>query len=265
MVMQQVYEPIIPKEIKQLLESGAVHDYDIFPQSLAAALADLPLYHDGQLLHAYTDGNLDGIGVRLNNQEAPLIYFSRINPIPLRFSRFYLTSSAQTGRTLWLTTFRNITLPISNVQAEITTTLEQRFYTISSARATHFSTAIAQAAKDDEHITGLLDNRIYIKSVSIKSTQKLDFYLLFYNTDATDDANVDTDSMCGQVHLDLITHAKRLGTGLYYMTSEDLDLEYVDEDATNELHMALYNASATAKAAGAGGYLQIDVKYELRQ
>lgn len=263
--MQQVYEPISDQAIKQLLESGAIHDIDIDSRSLAAALADQRFVRDGQLLHAYTDGNLDGIGVRLNNQEAPLIYFSRINPIPLRFTRFYLTSPAQTGRTLYLTTFRNITLPISNVQAEITTTLEQRFYTISSARATHFAGAIAQAAKEDESLTGLLDDRIYIKSVSIISTQKLDLYLLFYNTDTTDDANVDTDSMCGQVHLDLITHAVRLGTGLYYMTSEALDLEYVDEDATKELHVSLYNASPTAKIAGASGYLKIDVKYELRQ
>lgn len=253
---------ISDKELKDQLISGAKYEYETHEYALDTALTDEPIPLDGDFIHAWTDGDLSSIYVKLNNKNAGKLYFARRNPIKLRFFEFYLTHPAQIGKTLDLMIGREASAEAFT--AEVSVTMLQKFYTLSSDKDSHFTEAIVQGAKEDEDLTGLLSNKIRLTNVSIISDQALDFYLLFYNTDGFDDTDLDLDTFCGMVQLDLATYGKQLGAAQYYHSVEGLDLNYQDEDGTNELHVALYNASVTGKNAGATGEVAVQFKYELR-
>lgn len=139
-------------------------------------------------------------------------------------------------------------------------------YSKTTDKDTHFTGALTQGNKEDENITGLFGNKITINSIAIMAKQRLDFYLYFWNQDDFSNTDLDLDDFSGIIHCDLITHARRVGgANQYYLSLEDLGLDYEDEDLSKELHVSLYNASATAKIAGANGQVAVQIKYELRE
>ena len=49
------------------------------------------------------------------------------------------------------------------------------------------------------------------------------------------------------------------GTGQYYYYIDGLDIPYLDEDNSGELHLSLVNRSAGAKSAGSGGEVVVSI------
>lgn len=96
-----------PMPQQQQLVSGML-DYCDEPRSfsMTTALVDEPITIDGDLLFAKTDADsLDGVGVRLDRQDAPLIYFNDspvIGAPGQKFYKLFLTSPAASGKTLKL-------------------------------------------------------------------------------------------------------------------------------------------------------------------
>jgi len=127
---------------------------------------------------------------------------------------------------------------------------------------THFTEAIAQNGHEEENLTGLPSNVITIKQIVILSDQNLNFDVAFFGTDGFANADLDVDSYLGSVNLDLATNGFQLGgSGQYYLWVTNVDFEYTDADGDNELHVALYNNSATGKNAGATGEVVIKFIY----
>jgi hypothetical protein len=130
---------------------------------------------------------------------------------------------------------------------------------------THFTGGIVQNAKEDENLTGLLNNKIRVTGVSIQADQALKFKVLFWTTDTFDDIDLDLDTFCGEVELDLSLEGFQIGgSGQYYLDMRGLDIDYRDADSSNELHVSLMNLSAAAKNAGATGEVALEIYYEQR-
>ncbi len=251
------------QDTRKALENGELSHYEIRTLKMDAARNDEKLVVEGDFLHAWTDGTLDEVYVRLNQTQAGPLYFERRNPIVSPFFVIYLTHAAQVGKTLDLMIGREASASASTT--EISVTITQRIHSLSTDKDTHFTGAIAQGAKEDENITGLLGDKIRLTGLTFQSDQPLDYYLMFWRTDGFDDADLDLDKFAGMVHVPLATSGKQVGgAGQYYYSIEGVNLDYEDEDETKELHVSLYNASATAKAAGAAGEVVVHFKYELR-
>ncbi|GAI23821.1 unnamed protein product, partial [marine sediment metagenome] len=130
---------------------------------------------------------------------------------------------------------------------------------------TNFILALTTGNKEDANLAGLLSNKIRILDIAIQADQNLDLWLMFWRKDTFNNIDLDVDAFIGMVQLDLATFGKQVGgAGQYYMSIEDVNLDYEDEDESNELHVSLYNADAAAKNAGATGEISVFVKYELR-
>ena len=88
-------------ELKKKTESGQWVPYEIKTFELDASRQDESVPIEGDFIHAWTDGVLDGIGVRLARKENDLVYFKRRNPIAgFSFWELFLTNPAQAGKTL---------------------------------------------------------------------------------------------------------------------------------------------------------------------
>ena len=83
-------------KIQDMYGMGQVQDYDKpFEVSLTTAVADLPITRSGdQVFALHTASDLDGVGIKLNSKDAPLIYFNDSNPMYGRFDKVYLTIEA---------------------------------------------------------------------------------------------------------------------------------------------------------------------------
>jgi len=133
---------------------------------------------------------------------------------------------------------------------------------LASDKDTHFTGAIIQNATEEENLTGLTSNKITITKIVIQADQALDFAVLLFGKDTFDATDLDTDSFQSFVELDLSAHGIQIGaTGQYYFDLSDLSIDYIDEDSTDELHIALLNKSATSKTAGAAGEVKITITY----
>ncbi len=138
-------------------------------------------------------------------------------------------------------------------------------FTLTSDKDSHFSGAIVQNATEEENLVGLASNRIRITSITIQSDQSLDYRLIFFNTDAFANSDLDVDDLAGEVELDIPSYGFRIaGANQYYMSVHGLTLDYEDEDGSYELHVALQNLSATAKNAGATGEVVVTISYQVR-
>jgi len=88
-------------ELRKKTESGEWVPYQVKTFELDASRDDEAVPIEGDFIHAWTDGVLDGIGVRLARKENDLIYFKRRNPITgFNFWKLFLTNPAQAGKTL---------------------------------------------------------------------------------------------------------------------------------------------------------------------
>lgn len=135
-------------------------------------------------------------------------------------------------------------------------------YTVKSDKDTHFVTAIAVDAKEDADLVGLIANKLKITNVEIQAKENKHYVLWFWSKDTKSNVDLDLDAHKGTVDLDLSVNEKRIGgAGQYYMDVSDVNLYYIDEDATNELHVSLQNLGVGAKSVGVAGELRVLITY----
>ena len=132
---------------------------------------------------------------------------------------------------------------------------------------TDFITAIAAAGAIEELDLDIPSkiNACAVHQIRIIATDQLEYRLLFFATDGFADADYDLDSFIGWVDLDLVTNGVQIGgTGPWYYDARlAIPLLYVDDDRTEEFHIALQNNSAaTPKGAGAAGEVSVELVYE---
>lgn len=126
---------------------------------------------------------------------------------------------------------------------------------LSTDPATHFTTALATNATEDENIS-IISSKIELTTIAIMSSQNLDYRLAFYSKDS-----FGALEFIGNVDFDLPTEGFLLG-GYYCMDVHDLNLDYIDSDATYELHARLINLNAVAKLSyAAGGRVKFNMVY----
>lgn len=265
-------EGMTEKEVRDILLQGQRKDYRVISLSMSSARADEEILVDGQAVHIWTDGNASSISFKLNSKSADSIYVSRRNMVDLPFFALYITHSAQAGKSLDILVLRS---PASVIATSAATNASiggmgitlppETIYTLSSDKDTHFAGSLATNAKEDENITGLVGDKIRIYGISLQADQPLHFWLLFWSKDSFDDTDLDADAFLGAIEVDLSLWGLRPGgAGQYYMSLEDVGLDYIDADATQELHVSLMNVDAASKNAGATGEVKVDVKYALR-
>jgi len=194
---------------KSLLETMQKVPYRVESYALDTARTDEEINIPGVGLLATTDGVMIGCQVRLSNQNNSLIAFNDINPIPFPFSKIFLTTPVQAGKTLKLY-FGNEIIPWA---ASLPTIIQasQSFSLLRTDKDSHFTGALAQYAKEDEDITGLLIGKIRITGITLLAIQRLHYKLLLYYTDAFDDADFDLDMFCGEIDVDLAAYGIQIG------------------------------------------------------
>lgn len=219
----------------------------------------------GDIITAYTNGTLSGCYIRFDSATNDAIPLNEFNPLryPAKFKKFYLETTAQSGKYLRLHIGRE-----AGAEAAFQITAiaaKPAFYTLKSDKDDHFTGALTTGNKEDENLVGLLGNKAIITNIAIQADQALDLWLMFWRKDSFEDSDLDVDTFIGAVELDLSTFGRQVGgAGQYYMSLEGVDLEYEDEDGSHELHVSLYNADTTSKNAGATGQCVVFLKYELR-
>lgn len=133
---------------------------------------------------------------------------------------------------------------------------------IRSDKDTEFTLALIQNAFEDENLTGLNGNTGRIRSLVILSDQQLAWEVAFYSSDTFRDADADLDTFLDSFAFRAGNGAQDAGAGLFRYAVTGLDVPYVDDDASNELHVSLINRDAVAKNAGATGEIVILVTVE---
>ncbi len=255
-------QPLTP-DLLQDLESGGRVPVQTKTLPLDTARTDVEVPVQGIGLLAITDGLLTGCGVKLSQQTASLISFNDINPIPFPFSRIFLTTPAQAGKTLKLYYSEEV-VPWASAYP-VTIQASQSFNILRSDKDTHFTGALAQGAKEDENIAGLLANKIRVTGITLQADQRLHYKILLWFKDSFDDTDLDLDMFCAEIDIDLAAYGIQIGgAGQWYLDVRDLHVDYDDMDITKELHISLYNADPTAKNAGATGEVVVAVTYEPR-
>jgi hypothetical protein len=250
--------------LRKKVESGEWAPYEVKTFDLSSARDNEKIVIEGDFIHAWTNGTMEGIGIRLGNQDSGIIYFERRNPISgFRFWNIYLTNTAQAGRTLDLMIGREASAYAQTTEVTVSST--QRGHSVRSDKDTNFTGAIAQYAKEDENLTGLLMNKIRITGVSLQSDENLSYRVIFWKTDGFDNTDLDLDSYCGETIIDLPADGFRIGgANQYYLDMRGLDIDYEDDDASYEIHVSLQCLTAAGKSAGAAGEVVIEVYYEPR-
>ncbi len=247
--------------------------YNVKEYKLDSARTNVKVEIAGDRISAWTNGTLIGSAINIDSiseDSIPLDKFNSIS-IPSGFKRFYLTTSAQAGKSLFLFIGRTVgaglgQLPTNVASTAVTTpvsftAIETLFYTLSD-KDTHFTGALAQYAAENENLTGLITNNIMVTGVELQSDQQLIYKLLFWGKDTFNNADLDIDVFSGDIDLDLTTEGFQIGgANQYYMSVNNFLLPYMDLDSTNELHVSLMNMSAGAKNAGATGEVVLKIYY----
>ena len=136
---------------------------------------------------------------------------------------------------------------------------------VKSDKDSHFTTAIAQNAIEEENITGLTSDEITITGISIIADENKSYRLWIFESDDFQEADFDNDGFVEFVDIDLTSYGMQIaGTGAYYYAITGLNINYQDLDASNELHLALQNLDAGAKTAGAAGEIVFKITYTPR-
>lgn len=236
-----------------------------FPLDIARPAPGQEIEIPGDTITAYTDGTLVGCYIRIGEPIGDAIPLNEFNPYRYwaKFSGFRLETTAQAGKYLRLHIGRDAG---ADASVQITATAAKPvFYSINSDKDYHFTGALAQYAKEDENLSGLITGKIRIVGISLQSDQNLDYRVIFWKRDIFNNTDLDLDRFCGEVELDLPTYGFQIaGAGQYYLDVRGLDIDYEDEDGTHKLHVSLMNLSATGKNAGATGEVAIEVYYEPR-
>ena len=219
-------------------------------------------------LYIWTDGDYSDVQIRLHNSQNDPIPANRLSTVPGPFETFYITHSAQAGKTLWYAALRN---PMPGLAMSPPTSVsvvavqKRQFARLRSDKDSHFTGALLTNAKEDESITGLASNKIIIRRIVAQSDQNLHYRALLWRTDGFDNTDLDLDTFAGEVDLDFPAIGFRIAGANQYYVDLECELEYQDSDASRELHISLLNQDATAKNAGATGEIAIEVYYEEAQ
>lgn len=137
---------------------------------------------------------------------------------------------------------------------------------VTSDKDSHFTTAIAQNAKEEEDITGLPSSSGFIEAIHLTSDQNLDWDLYFFSSDVQTDTDLDVEKFLGVVTF-VASDAKQIaGAGQYYYSTNNCsypfhEFPYIDSDNTKELHVVLVNRNATSKNNGATGEVVLKVLF----
>jgi len=129
--------------------------------------------------------------------------------------------------------------------------VENESWSIRSDKDSHFTTAIAQDADEQENLTGLPSNKVLIENIMLQMLEPLDGEIWFYLTDTFDDTDLDIDSFKFCVEFIVEELKRRNNTGQYYLEVPGINKEYEDLDGTKELHVALVVRNGDGKTAGA--------------
>jgi len=87
---------------RDYLISVKPQNYELLEIDLSTAKDDMLYEVYGDFVLAETDGTLSGTKIRFNDKKNPQVDLGKFNPIWTGFYRFYLTHSAQSGKTLRL-------------------------------------------------------------------------------------------------------------------------------------------------------------------
>jgi len=105
-LVSNIYIPPIKRlslaDMKRQLESGQYMPYEVLEFDMSSARTDEKVIVEGDHLTAQTDGTLDGVKIRFNMESASQVPIKYFNPWKQQFFRFYLTHTAQAGKTLYL-------------------------------------------------------------------------------------------------------------------------------------------------------------------
>jgi hypothetical protein len=131
-----------------------------------------------------------------------------------------------------------------------------------------FVLALGSGAADDADILFPMaigaggHSRCRIRHLTVLSKDNCAWEVLFYGKQLRASGDPSTDSFRSRYRFSASDAIQRNGLWYYYVP--DIDMPYEDEDRTGTLHMTLINrSSATNKAAGAAGALQIRVYAEV--
>lgn len=200
--------------------------------------------------------------IKLNEAGHEKLDLRRFETLQGAIWRFFITNAEGSGSIDLLLCYGMSFLPVER-SGKVEKLLP--FHTIRSDKDDHFTGSIAQNAVEQESLTGLISNKVKITGIVILADQQLNFRVVFYSTDAFADTDLDVDSLFNEVEFDLPGYGWRIaGTGKYCMVITGLDINYIDENGTNELHVALQNLSATSKTAGGNGEVILRFIYEER-
>ena len=200
--------------------------------------------------------------IRLNEPEFEKLDLRKFSKLQGTIWRFYITNAAGTG-SIELLLCRGLAFLAEEVGAGAEKL--PPFYTLRSDKDDHFTGAIITNATEEENLTGLIGNKVKITGMVVLSDQQLNYRVVLFSTDAFADADLDIDSLINEFEFDMLSYGRRIAdTGKYSMVVTDLDMDYIDEDGTKELHVALQNLSSTTKTAGSDGEVILRFIYEER-
>ena len=250
------------------IQSGlGVPLYTVRTLPLDTARTDEEVSISGDLLAAWTDGTLIGCSINIDSATADDIPLDKVNSInyPKGWEKLYLTTTAQTGKTLYVFIGRAAGA-VSATPEPTTSAGREVFYTIRSDKDTHFTGALGQYAKEDENLSGMITNRARITGLTLIADQQLKLKVLIWSKDTFDNAtNLDLDTLVTEIDMDLTVYGWQIdGSGPWRMDMRNIALDIFDDDNTNELHISLMNMSGTGKTAGSSGEVVVQVTYSPR-
>lgn len=248
----------------QYVSVGIPH-YNVRQYPLGTARTQEELNVSGDIIAAWTDGTLIGCSINLDLATTDSIPLDKFNPItyPSGWDKFYLTTTAQTGKTLYLFIGRDST---AQAYPEMTTSAgREALYVIRSDKDTHFTGALGQYEKEDEDLSGMITNKAGISGLTVIADQQLKLKIMLWSKDSFDDTDLDLDTLIAEVDTDLLVYGSQVGgTGPWRMHIGNLAIGYRDDDNTNELHISVMNMSGTGKSAGSSGEVVVELTYSPR-
>lgn len=131
-----------------------------------------------------------------------------------------------------------------------------------SDKATHFTGALAQNAKEDE--TLLLDegmSTIEITQICLQADQRLEWDIFLWGTVGADNTNLDLDFFIERIHFYKNDGVRIAGANQYYYAISNVSIGYKNRDRQSQIYLSLVNRSATSKNAGASGEVKIGIGY----
>ena len=142
--------------------------------------------------------------------------------------------------------------------------LRSVIYAVASDKDVDFTELIAKNGVERENLTGLRTNRVRIVKASIQSDQQLWYEILLYATDAFEETDLDTDRFIASIEFNLPVYGFQQTTTQWRLDIENLDIDYIDLDGTEEIHAVLKNLSPTSKNQGATGEVKVEFLCEAR-